>query len=342
MTGYYRPSAALGALLALCLVAPGCQTCSPDGQASGPPIPRELDKVSYPDHSIAPPDLLLITGIRLIPKPPYRIEPLDALLIRSTATFADQPINGVFVVEPDGRVLFGGSYGSVSVVRLTIEEAQKAIQEHLARILTKPTVVVSLMQARGVQVISGEHLVHPNGKVDLGTYGSVYVAGLTPEEARQAIEAHLTQYLVDPLVTVSVAAYNSKVYYIITDGGGYGEQVFRLPATGNETVLDAMSLVNGLPAVACRERIWLARPAPGHGWQTYPIHWKAITRDGETATNYQLFPGDRIYVQANPLITLDTGLARVISPMERLFGITLLGNVTVESAGRRTTGSSTP
>ena len=41
-------------------------------------------------------------------------------------------------------------------------------------------------------------------------------------------------------------AYNSKVYYVITEGAGAGDLVARLPITGNETVLDAISQINGL------------------------------------------------------------------------------------------------
>ncbi len=67
------------------------------------------------------------------------------------------------------------------------------------------------------------------------------------------------------------------------------------------------------------------------------MDWKAITRHGATATNYQVFAGDRIYVQAEPLITVDTCIARVISPIERLLGVTLLGASTytaVKTAGQ--------
>src|SRR5262249_3862219 len=147
--------------------------------------------------------------------------------------------------------------------------------------------------------------------------------------------------LVDPKVAVSVAAYNSKVYYIITDGGGFGEFVYRFPATGNETVLDAMSQIYGLPAVASRKRIWLARPAPpGACDQVLPIDGKGITRGAATATNYQLFPGDRIYVQAQPIITFDVALSRIISPIERVFGITLLGTTVVHAIQNKGTGTS--
>ncbi len=49
------------------------------------------------------------------------------------------------------------------------------------------------------------------------------------------------QYLENPEVSVSVFSYNSKVYYVITQGAGMGDGVFRFPVTGNETVLDAVS-----------------------------------------------------------------------------------------------------
>src|SRR5262249_18726393 len=121
--------------------------------------------------------------------------------------------------------------------------------------------------------------------------------------------------------------------YIITDGGGLGEQVYRLPSTGHETVLDALSNINGLPVVSSNKRIWLARPMPARAgqYQILPVDWVAITRSASTATNYQVLPGDRSFVEARPLVTLNTPLARVFAPIERVFGITLLGSSVVHS-----------
>jgi polysaccharide export outer membrane protein len=48
-------------------------------------------------------------------------------------------------------------------------------------------------------------------------------------------------------------------------------------------------------------------------------------------TNYQVMPNDRIYVKAQKLVTIDTAMARFLSPIERIFGITLLGSSTVNS-----------
>jgi hypothetical protein len=56
------------------------------------------------------------------------------------------------------------------------------------------------------------------------------------------------------------------------------------------------------------------------------VDWVGITQRGETATNYQVLPGDRIYLRAAPLITIDTYIARIIAPVERVMGATLLAN----------------
>lgn len=200
---------------------------------------------------------------------------------------------------------------------------------------------MALAQFRGSQQVRGEHLIRPDGTISLGTYGAVYVAGLTLGQAKCVIEKHLSEYLLDPQVSVDVQAYNSKVYYVILDGAGFGQQVYRLPVTGNETVLDAISFVQGLAPVSSKKRIWLARPSPvtlGCN-QILPVDWNAITQAGSTGTNYQIFPGDRIYVQSDPLIRFDNALAKFLSPIERILGVTLLGSSVVNSINGNNNGA---
>jgi polysaccharide biosynthesis/export protein len=295
--------------------------------AVGPrlPLPSEKAKTFMPAYVIEPPDVLLIDGIRLIPKPPYRVEPLDVLLISVPNALPDQPIGGPYTVTPEGTINLGFGYGSFRVVGLTLEQAAAAIKGGLR--INNPLVNVALAQFRGVQMVRGEHIVGQDGTITLGTYGCVNVTGLTLSQAKCEIERHLSRSLQDPIVSVSIAGYNSKVYYVITDGAGFGQQVYRFPITGNETVLDAISMINGLPPVANKRSMWLARPTPAqHGcYQVLPINWEAITEAGATETNWQLFPGDRVYVKADPFITFDNQISKVLSPVERLLGAALLG-----------------
>ena len=102
---------------------------------------------------------------------------------------------------------------------------------------------------------------------------------------------------------------------------------------GSETVLDAISQVYGLSPVSSKHRIWISRPtgADSDDCLELPVDWVAITQHGSAATNYQILPGDRVYIKARPIITVDTYLARFISPIERILGVTLLGSETVSS-----------
>src|SRR5207244_994004 len=121
-----------------------------------------------------------------------------------------------------------------------------------------------------------------------GSYGCVYVAGLTLAQVKVAIERHLSNYVLEAEVTVDVLAYNSKYYYVIADGAGYGQQVFRFPIVGKETVLDAINNIGGVPYSNSVKKIWVARPAPPEAGclQILPVDWLAITQGGATGTNY--------------------------------------------------------
>ncbi len=255
---------------------PGIMDGAPIGPPPPPPLPRELAKTTLPPYIIEPPDVLFIDAVRIIPKPPYRIEPLDVLLIQVAETLPNQPIGGPFPVSPDGTVNLGYSYGSVRVAGQTLEQAAQNIQQHLKRTLTNPQVAVALAQFRGVQQTRGDHLVQMDGTIALGSYGCVPVTGLTLAQAKCVIEKYLSQWLLNPEISLSVSSFNSKVYYVIIDGGGYGEQVFRLPVTGNETVLDAIGMINGLPTICSTKRIWVARPTPACNgcYQVLPVNWQ--------------------------------------------------------------------
>jgi polysaccharide export outer membrane protein len=60
------------------------------------------------------------------------------------------------------------------------------------------------------------------------------------------------------------------------------------------------------------------------------VDWVGITMRGQTATNYQLMPGDRLYVKAYRATALDVTMARLFAPVERVLGITLLGTSTAK------------
>jgi polysaccharide export outer membrane protein len=337
---HHRLRLSVGLLLSLMLVtcASGCRTWwglrpVPAKAVGAAPcfVPTELNKVSLPPYVIEPPDILLVDALRVIPKQPFQIQPLDVLQVEVQGTQLDQPIRGLYLVEPGGLLNLGPGYGKVKVGGLSLEEAADAVTKQLKRILTSPQVSLTLNESGGQQQIAGEHLVGPDGTINLGTYGSVYVAGLTVQEATEAVEKHLTHYLESPLVSVDIFAYNSKVYYVITEGAGFGDNIQRFPVTGNETVLDAISQVQGLSRLSSKN-IWIARPSPASCDQILPVRWNEIVAGAGTRTNYQVLPGDRVFIKQDHLIAIDSMLSKIQSPLERLFGTSLLGIQTIQNA----------
>lgn len=208
---------------------------------------------------------------------------------------------------PSGLVLAAGTVprelNSTGIPPYAIESTDVLVIEALLRDpKSKQT------ESLPVQPISGEFIVRPDGTVSLGVWGQVPVAGLSPEQATDAIRRKLAAFTQvngtsapqDRLVvSVDVKSKNSKAYHVFFEGTDGQEQVVKLPFTGNETVLDAVAAIPGLAAQADRKQIRVWRKAGvGEASQNLVVNWAAIVQRGDTRTNYTLQNGDRVYVTA--------------------------------------------
>jgi polysaccharide export outer membrane protein len=307
------------------------------GHAASPPpsVPRELSKVVLPPYTIEPPDILVVEALHVVPKSPYVLRTGDLIAINVIGSLPDAPISGAYPIQPGGTVNLGEPYGVIKVSKMTSEEARGEIQKALTVHIKDPAVTVSLVEMAGKQEIAGQHLVGPDGTITLGSYGGVAVVGLTLPQAKEAIEQHLLHELEDPTVAVDVFAYNSKAYYVITEGAGTGDGVTKFPITGNDTVLDAIANINGTTEVSSK-KIWIARPVPdSEALVILPVDWRGVSAMGATSTNYQLLPGDRVFIAEDHRVAYDTSLAKTLAPLERMMGFaTLSANTASRFSGR--------
>lgn len=311
-----------------------------DAELTGVPVGRELDMLSLPLYRLEPPDVLTIQATRIIPRSPYRLRPLDSLQLSVEGTLPEQPINGIFIIEPSGMIALGPGYGKAMVANLPLEEAAEMIESQLKRVLRNPQISLTLAEAAGLQQINGEHQVGPDGKINLGIYGTIPVTGMSIDEATLAINKHLERFLDNPSVSIDVFSYASKKYYVISAGAGTGDTIQSFPVTGNETVLTAIAQVQGISQFA-NKKIWIARPAPNGECcdQQIPVDYDAIVRGGSAATNYQIFPGDRLYIEDDHMLALSNRIGRIVEPFERLFGFALLGTNSIQAFNRLPQGN---
>jgi polysaccharide export outer membrane protein len=290
-----------------------------------------------PNPPIAvPPPGSVPTALNMVALPEYVIEPPDVLTIEAVLKNLAQ------TYKEDEKEL-------TDKIKAEADPAKKlALEDRLKKLLDAPVYDGTVTDVPFQPIRNNAFQVQPDGYVHLGVYGSVPVSGLTVNQARQAIRSSIARQIYpekggikedELLVVVSVSQYNSKVYYVHTDGGGLGEQVFKFPVTGKECVVDAITNIQGLPQAASKRNIWVARRTPQlSSDQILPVDWVGISQWGVSATNYQLFPGDHVYVKAQRLVTVDNTLARILSPVQQLFGVTLLGTQTVNQISGRGIG----
>lgn len=279
-----------------------------------------------PDIAVPPPGSVP-TALNMVSLPEYVIEPPDVLTILATIRTTNDDLE--LEIKPG----------------MTPEERKEIERKRKERANRPPEYSGDVRDLPYQPIRNNNFQVQPDGFVHLGVYGSVPVSGLTVNQARQAIRACLAKQI-EPesegikeerlLVVVSVTQYNSKVYYVHTDGGGAGEQVQKFPITGKECVSDAIANIGGLSPAASKRNIWVARRTPYlSADQILPVDYVGLSQWGVTQTDYQLFPGDHVYIKAQRLVTVDNTLARVLAPVERLFGVTLLGAQTVNQVQGR-------
>ena len=244
-------------------------------------------------------------------------------------------------------------------------------------VVESPDIIrVEVLQSLPGRAIGGERLVRPDGKISLDFYGDLYVAGLTTIEIKEKVVIHLRKFLHDEIlglidldeetgkpkldkdgkpvaippaevntVFVDIASFNSKVYYVQGDVGLPG----RFPIQGNETVLDALNYAGGFAPTAAPQNVRLVRPAPPDACcaQILPVNIPAIINAGDTTTNYQLMPGDRLLVYRDPIVRTTVFLNRLAEPfslvVNQIFTFTLVKRSLAGNLyGSSSSSSSTP
>jgi hypothetical protein len=89
-------------------------------------------------------------------------------------------------------------------------------------------------------------------------------------------------------------------------------------------VLDALQFGNGLLQIADPKQISLVRPERGgKPARIYKVDLEAIQERGQVATNYQIFPGDRLIIGRNEVVKKTVEIDRLNAPIQSINGTML-------------------
>jgi polysaccharide export outer membrane protein len=134
---------------------------------------------------------------------------------------------------------------------------------------------------------SGSYAVHEDGKITLPLIGDLDVGGKTPLQVQAIVTDALKKYVVNPLVTVTVAAVGSKRYYMDGLCARPGEYPLVVPTT----ILEAISKGGGISDFANAKHIYILR-----GNKKIYFNYKDVIRGRHMEQNILLQNDDHIVV----------------------------------------------
>ncbi|MCG8392818.1 MAG: polysaccharide export protein [Pseudomonadales bacterium] len=133
--------------------------------------------------------------------------------------------------------------------------------------------------------------VHNDGSIFYPYVGKIKVAGLRVTEIRDLIAQRIAEYIENPQVDVTVAAFRSQKVYVT----GAVKQPGAYPVTNVPLrLLDAINASGGLTEFSDWTDVSLTRDG-----QEYRLSLRAVYQDGNPAHNVLLKEGDVVHVARN-------------------------------------------
>lgn len=167
------------------------------------------------------------------------------------------------------------------------------------------------IEAPRIPEIDGEvQRMQPDGKINLRLLGEVKIVDMTAKEVAAKLEVLLSRYYVDPKVSVKVAGYNSKKYYV------HGQALTGArPYTGRDTLVDVV-LASNVDYLSWTSKVKVVRPSHGETpVRELHVDVKKMLREGDWSQNVLLEPDDIVYIPPTPLAWVGQRFREVLYPV---------------------------
>jgi polysaccharide export outer membrane protein len=133
--------------------------------------------------------------------------------------------------------------------------------------------------------------VLPDGTLHFPLVGKMQAGGMTTDAFKAALEARITRFVPDPVLSVSVTQVNSMVFYVIGRVNNPGRQMFN----ANVTALQALAMAGGPNPFAKRNKIKIFREK-GDQTSIFEFPYDDISKGERLEYNILLMRGDVMVV----------------------------------------------
>ena len=277
--------------LLLLLTGTGCSTLSSLGLPGGSTnnMLQSAKKLSQSQSQ----SYLVPKELRKADLPNYIIEAGDTLFIEPVSFDATIRLSGDQIVKPDGTISIG-EFGRYVATQKTVEQVQIEVQSVIDQGIRDQLEHAYFLEEQERQAEQARKAAKAQAE------GTADADQLTPEEEmeaaaerRRSMDRRIVDQLAKNKVSVRLVNWDSKRFYVLGEVNSPGSFNF----VGNETVLDAIVQAGGLNSKANQHQIIVTRPTPCDSCRTVMrVCYQQIVQLGDSSTNYQLQPGDRVFV----------------------------------------------
>ncbi len=151
------------------------------------------------------------------------------------------------------------------------------------------------------------YVVRPDGKLDFPLIGTVQAVGKTVDEFKQELAERLSEFIIDPKITINVTNWGSTRVYVLGEIRRQGI----VSLHRSHRVLDALSAAGGFVRKTAKKRIILIRN--GKEGNIKELNINNFLRKGDVSQNVVLHEGDCLYLTSNHKLSLGSIFSLVTS-----------------------------
>ena len=278
----------------------GCNTLASFGLpfgGSGNKLLSTTEAISEAEgYSIAMPKELLKQ-----PLSTYIVEIGDTVLIEAVKFDATIRLPGDQVVKPDGNISLGefGEYMAHGKTIYQIGLETQLMIDNKVRTDLEIAFEIERRQRESDQLLADRRnaaTADDEDDEDLADDDNdLSLSSIEDEEARVALERRIVDAVVSNEISVRLVTWDSKKIYVLGEVNSPGSFDYN----GTHTVLDALIEAGGITSGANEHKILVARPTTCNSCRiVMTVCYDQIVQLGDTTSNYQLQPGDRVFVPA--------------------------------------------
>lgn len=144
------------------------------------------------------------------------------------------------------------------------------------------------------------YTVRPDGKLNFPLVGEIDVNGLTVFEFTNLLTKELSEYIINPMITVNVAKLGTTRVFVLGEVKNQGMHEL----TKSHRVLDALGAAGGFTEKSAKKNIYLVRNRGTSQENVQKLNILNYVKKGDMSQNVVLQEGDCLFLTSNHKLTL--------------------------------------